>query len=113
MKVQIVSLKGKSNYKLNCEITNSQIEAPLSFDTFDLNIVDMQDENIWRNNANTTSSLNIIYELKAIGEIIKNTKKSINIVVFPQNLKFKYHKSISGGYYIDEEEPLKKSKFIR
>lgn len=103
MKVQIVSLKGKSNYKLNCEITNSKIESPLSFDAFDLNVVDMQDEDIWKNDDNSQSSLNIIKELKDIGEIIRNTQKSTNIVLFPQNVKFKYHKALSGGYYREEE----------
>ena len=103
MKVQIVSLKGISSYKLNCEITNSKIESPLSFDAFDLNIIDMQDENIWRNNNDNKTSLNIINELKDIGEIIRNTQKTTNIVLFPQNLKFKYHKSMYGEYREEEE----------
>lgn len=93
MKIQLLNIYG--NNKFDVTEANCFFE-PKSVDMFDVNIIDLRDEMIYRN-----SSGKIIYEYVdsmndfiSINEIIKNSKKTSFLFIYPSNLIFstKYDK---------------------
>lgn len=90
MKIQIIS--DTKNIKCaDCDITYSKYGEPKTLDSFDVNIIDLQDEKIWKNNSDNTDNINIGCDLISIQKNIESSKKAINIIAFPQNYGFYYH----------------------
>ena len=102
MRIQIV---GNNKTKINSthKTVYMSLSQPISFDLFDVNIIDLQDENLWRNNGRSCSSINDIGDFKSLHEIIKNSKHNI-LIALPQNYTFKYDKFRDAYSY---EEKLK------
>ena len=89
MKIQIVSNK-VIKYKCKYDITYSSLNKPQSLDSFDINIFSLQDESIWRYDDDNNKILELTNDFKSINQMICNSKKAINIVLFPQNYKHLY-----------------------
>ncbi|MBE5745292.1 MAG: hypothetical protein E7355_04065 [Clostridiales bacterium] len=102
MKIQIL---GNNQTKINSiyKISYLSLSQPISFDLFDVNIIDLQDENLWRNDGRGCSTINDIGDFKSLHEIIKNSKHNI-LIALPQNYTFKYDKFRDSYSY---EEKLK------
>ena len=92
MKVQIITYKSelKNRFK-DYDITYSTINSPQSFDEFDVNVVSLQNYEIWRNNSANTQSINCIDDFKSLQKIIQNSSNSNTIIFFPQNSIFSYN----------------------
>ena len=84
MKIQIL---GNNQTKINSiyKISYLSLSQPISFDLFDVNIIDLQDENLWRNDGRSCSSINDIGDFKSLHEIIKNSKHNILIAFFQKS----------------------------
>ena len=97
MKIQIIS--STKNIKCtDCDIMYSKYSEPKTLDSFDVNIIDLQDEKIWKNDSDDPNNINIGCDLISIQKNIESSKKAINIIAFPQNYGFNYHYySIAGG----------------
>ena len=96
LKIQIIS--NKKTIKSNCnKIFYSAFGSPKTFDLFDINIIDLQDENLWENNSNHDRGINRSPDLKSLSKLIDSSHKSKTIILFPQNYTFKYYKSC-GNY---------------
>jgi len=89
--IQIITNKIKKDEIFDKNIQFSKLESPLSFDMFDINIIDLQDASIWCNDGNKTSSINKINDLESISSIIGASRKSNIIVVLPLNHNFRYY----------------------
>lgn len=96
-RVQIISNSGYKKIDENT-FTYTRISSPNALDDYDINIVDLNDEYLWRNDYDSISGINESNDFLSISKMIKNSKKSNIIVVLPQNLDFKYCKYSSGGY---------------
>lgn len=100
MKIQIISNK-QSIKCFEYEIKYSKFSEPKTLDSFDINIVDLQDENLWRNRDD--NALDIVYsaDWKLIKKNIETSKKTNIIIAFPQNYKFLFN-YYADSYYEDE-----------
>ena len=98
MKIQIISNNNtiKTN---NYEITYSLFSKPITFDLFDINIIDLQDENLWQNDGENKRKINCSNDLNSLYKLIENSKKSKIIILFPLNYLFRYYLSATGKYY--------------
>lgn len=105
MKVQIITYKSelKNRFK-DYDITYSTINSPQSFDEFDVNVVSLQNYEIWRNNSANTQSINCIDDFKSLQKIIQNSSNSNTIIFFPQNSIFSYNYYPTQNRYAHHDE---------
>lgn len=77
MKVQLVNLNGKNDSNFVVEEIN-KFSSPKSFDMFDINIIDLRSEYIYRTHESLEDYINISYlhDFLTINEMIANSKKS-------------------------------------
>lgn len=74
------------------DITQSPLAYPRSLDEFDINIISLNDEALWRSDTTRCNSVNSCNDLKSVANMVKNRKKSIVVYVMPQNFIFYYNK---------------------
>ncbi|MBE5921136.1 MAG: hypothetical protein E7272_15075 [Pseudobutyrivibrio ruminis] len=72
------------------KITYSSIDSPRALDDFDINIIDLNDEYLWRNNDNNCIESDYDSDYISISKMIRNRTKSTVIVLLPGNCCFKY-----------------------
>lgn len=91
MKVQIITYKNELKDKFkDYDITYSTINSPRSFDEFDVNIVLLQNKEIWRNKSQSKDTINCIQDFRSLQRIIQNSSTSKTIITFPVNGVFMY-----------------------
>lgn len=81
------------------KITYSSIDRPRALDDFDINIIDLNDEYLWRNNDKNNIKSDYDSDYISISKMIKNCTKSTIIILLPENFCFKYYLSSTGKYY--------------
>lgn len=79
-------------------ITLSPLSLPRSLDEFDVNVINLNTENLWRNKSQSRSTVDDINHLQSIFQMVKNCSKAKIVYVFPKNYLFLYHQH-SMGYY--------------
>ena len=108
MKVQIISNSNLSRLESK-EVSISQLSKPLSLDEFDVNIIDLSTDSLWRNTQRVPTSINSINDLISIRRMVERKDTSTAIYVFPHNCLFHYsyspHFRDNNGY--QQEEPIK------
>ena len=95
MKVQLIT---NTPYKGNVTRISpySNIDT---LDSYDFNVVDLSCQDVWKQNSPTMGGSNYLNDLLAIFGNIKLSSKSLNIIVLPKNLYFRYYySSISNNY---------------
>lgn len=80
------------------DITQSPLASPRSLDEFDINIISLNDEALWRSDTTRCNSVNSCNDLKSVANMVKNRKKSIVVYVMPQNFIFHYNKYSTGHH---------------
>lgn len=98
MKIQYIS-HGKENIN---EIECTTLANPKSFDIFDVNIINLNSQYIWRCNSQSTRNINCFMDLKNLKDIVKYSVKSNIIYILPQNLTFSY--CLRNNHYQCSEE---------
>ncbi|MEX1378213.1 MAG: hypothetical protein AB1Z23_12185 [Eubacteriales bacterium] len=68
---------------------------PKAFDAFDINLIDLSTESIWKNDGDY-KGINIGNEINDLNMIISNGTKSKIIILLPQNCTFNYGKASNG-----------------
>lgn len=93
-KIQIIQyISPNEQYVRNFENNNifyTSIMEPISFDDFNVNIIDLQNENIWHTHSNVFENIDITNHLLSLSQIMQNSKNNNNIIVLPKNYKFLY-----------------------
>lgn len=89
MKIQIITYGG-------CKIRNSDYEittlnAPMSLDMYDVNIIDLNHAGLWEHGGPDTKSINDISDLRSINMMLSRAKRAVTIIVLPGNLPYKYY----------------------
>lgn len=97
MKIQWIGLISEIENKIT-GIEYSEFESPKSLDSFDLTIIDLTNENIWRSVYSSKDRLRYDNELNLIQRMISHSKKTIVLVVLPQNEIYTYS---NGTYKIE------------
>ena len=88
--IQIITYNKSKFENINKQYKISSLEEFDSFDDYDINIIDLSNEIIWRYSGSSITSLNNISDLKTISKELDTIKKSKIIIVFPQNIDYKY-----------------------
>lgn len=96
MKIQVIGydLTTKLNTELDVDYTS--FNKPNSLDEYDINIINLQNEYIWRSNGGNTY-INHFSDLKSLNTMIFNSSKAKNIIALPQNYTFKYNYTYIGN----------------
>ena len=80
MKIQIISHNSLSNLQ-DSDFTISRLSNPRSLDEFDVDIIDLSSEILWRNSANGTNTIESIRDFKSISEMVKRKTKARIIIL--------------------------------
>ena len=83
MKIQIVNYSGYDERINGDEIEINKFHDAKSFDDFDINVVFLNDEKMWRYTEQSSTNTELIdsyLDLKSLGVSIKNSSNSIVII---------------------------------
>lgn len=97
MRIQIITNKNTEIVSKHT-VTCSSFNKPIELDAYDINIISLQDQDIWKYESDAKHHLNITNDFKSIKTMIENSN-TVNIVALPQNYKHYYYKRAAGGYY--------------
>ena len=105
MKIQVIGHNITQKLNTEFEVDYTTLNKPNSLDEYDINIINLQNENIWRNNERTNSSINCLSDFKSLSTMLSNSTMAKNIIAFPQNYKLEYNYGPTGhgnNDYYDE-----------
>ncbi|MEE3333174.1 MAG: hypothetical protein VZR54_02745 [Ruminococcus sp.] len=105
MKIQLITERKNID---SDRITVSTFNKPMTFDSFDINIIDLSCAQIWYNNENNLLQCNYINDFKSLNRIIKSSKNLV-VIILPQNNSYKYYCT----RYISENYNYKYSKQLK
>ena len=83
--IQILTYSGEENELQGKDIEVNRIHDAKSLDEFDINIIILEDEKIWRYNGINSKSVDDFNDLKSLSIMIKRSIISKNIILIPQN----------------------------
>ena len=89
MKIQIIGLSDLIDIQ-GYECTYSPLHRPKTLDSFDINIINLQIKEMWRNDLGITSCINDTKDLLTIQKLLESSNKTNNIIFLPRNYKFRY-----------------------
>lgn len=95
---EVITYSGKESKWAGDGISLSDIHTPQSLDEFAVNVIFLNDDRIWCNEANNKKSVNIANDLISLGKMIKNSVKASIILILPQNKIFKYDYGYISGF---------------
>lgn len=105
MNIQIIPTGGSSKASSE-DVTYSLIKSPKSLDEFDINVIDLSSEYLWRCKADSTATVNQINDIKSVSNMISRKKLSIILIVLPQNVDFLFDYNVYKNEY-RRKKPLK------
>lgn len=77
----------------------SRIDEFQSFDNYDITVIDISDNSLWHSNSGSIQSINQYMDLRTISSAIAKSEKSNIVIVFPQNIDYRYcYNNVNGGY---------------
>ncbi len=88
--IQILTYSGAEDALKGKDVTINKIHDAQSLDEFEINIIDLKDEHIWRNNGSDTHSVDCKNDLISLSEMIGNSHRTNIVVLFPINMKYLY-----------------------
>lgn len=89
--IQLLTLNGEENNLIGKGVIINKLHTPQSLDEFDINIIDLNDKNIWRNDDNDLRRINIINDFVSLSKMINTCKKAIIILLLPQNIEYTFN----------------------
>lgn len=102
--IQVLTYDGKSaNFQGDNVVINS-IHDARSLDEFSVDIISLQNQGLWYNRNDDTTSINYLDDFVSLSEMIRNSDNAKIIILLPQNYKFHYcYMQTNGKYYKVEE----------
>ena len=94
--IQILTYTGQESEYQGVGVKLNRLHDAESLDAFDVNIISLLDEMIWRNRDSSKNSIDIIGDLKSLSKMLQNSKKSKNIILLPQNNVYRYYYGSTG-----------------
>ena len=92
VKIQYIGAN-KSKFSDPC-IFHASFSDSMSPDLFDVNVIDLSNESLWKNENNSTNSINIIEDLVTLNSNIENSSKSRFLFLLPGNVDYYYNFSV-------------------
>lgn len=92
MRIQVLTFKNRFKDYENkyFSVVNSTFDRPQSFDSFDLNLISLTDESMWRANSRDYTHLNNQNDLISLQTQINLKDTSVVIIQFPTNKSILY-----------------------
>lgn len=100
--IQILTYTGKETDLQGKDISLNNFHDAKSLDEFDVNIISLADEKIWKNKGYDKESINVIDDLKSLSVMIYNSKNAIIIILLPQNERYYYGYNNKDYTYCEE-----------
>lgn len=88
--IQYISTSKKNREMGEGKVVCSSISNPCALDEFEVNVINLNDPEIWKYSENSTQSINDIADFKNLRIMLDHSKKSKVLIIFPQNFNFKY-----------------------
>lgn len=85
------------------EYTLSDFKRPKVFEDFELNVLDLSFQDLWKSTHGDSNEIYMIKDLKHYHTMLKNNKDTKILVVLPQNITIKYYWVWSGKYIKSED----------
>lgn len=101
--IQILNYSGENRKLCGNGVKINSIHDAESLDSHEINVIDLTDKYIWRNEGNNTRSINSIADLKSLSIMLSNSYKSKNVILLPQNLKFLSSMGYDNKYFHEYE----------
>ncbi len=92
--IQVIT--NNTKYSGDGVVTNP-INVPRSLDEYEINVVDLNNDAIWKNQGSDYSSIKGIKDFQSISKMIQYSKKTTILILLPQNVRFQYWE-IRGKY---------------
>ena len=90
MNIQIVTNQNLTKQKFP-SVTYSSLREPQSLDEFDVVIIDLSAETIWRNLENNTTKIKCYNDFLSIAQMVTRRKNAIIVYALPQNTNYSYN----------------------
>lgn len=90
--IQIIA-KNKNNYKdfSRKEYYISEFSDFQSFDNYEITVIDISDPYLWYNTKDNLNEINQKLDLKSLKLAIQKSNQTNILIIFPQNITYKYH----------------------
>lgn len=102
MKIQVISYNKNLKYRDDHEFTFSSLGSPETLDAFDINIISLQTELMWKYDGTNANFVDCYNDLQSLKALINRVNKSKVIIFFPQNYTYSY--GLYGGSYSYEKQ---------
>lgn len=89
-RIQIVRRTVKNKFD-NSVIVYSSIDNPKALDDFDINIIDLNDNQLWTNHNNNNVESDYDNDYVSLSKLIASRKKAKVIILLPENYTFTYN----------------------
>lgn len=111
--IQILTYKGNETALEGNGIKVNKIHDAESLDSFEINIISLQDSEMWVSGKREIGTINSINDLKSLSLMVENSDKTNIVILLPQNLRYTYNRQKgSTTYYCELKNMIDKYKAI-
>lgn len=91
MKTQLLVFRQRDcGFTETRDLTIKEFGKASAFDAFELTVIDLQDEHLWKSDCNNDNLINDHADISSIGQMLLQSNKCKCIVLFPQNCMYSY-----------------------
>ena len=95
--IQMLTYDGEKENFSGENIVINKFHDAQSLDEFEVNIINLNNQYIWRNHGKKKDNINISNDIDSLSIMIQHCKATKILILYPQNLVYKYN-YISGDY---------------
>lgn len=96
--IQVLTCTGNQELFEGKNIVVNSFHDARSLDEFDINVINLNDKKVWEFNGRNPNYINRINDWESLSRMINNSQKTKIIILFPQNIKYKYAYNGKGKY---------------
>lgn len=109
--IQLLTKSVREEFKGD-EFVISSLFKPQSLDAYEINIIDLSDSEIWRNEDGGNKSIDDINNFRSIADMILNSKKTKILILLPQNIQFQCFWTKYNKYEIALKDMIQNLSYI-
>lgn len=98
MKIQFISYTRDNAFESE-NVTCKTFSDALAFDNFDITVISLQNAEIWKNKGHGTKTVNCVSDLVNLGQMISAKKKSLVLLLLPQDYLFRWDRGTNSYYH--------------
>ena len=88
--IQIITHSGREAKYNGNVIKQNSLHDIQSLDEFDINVIDLSANTLWEYEGDSKETISSISDFKSVSEMITNRRESKLIILYPQNICFRY-----------------------